>query len=67
MKRRTTGQRGGARTGAGRKPTITDAVPLNLMVARADLARLRAIARRRGVTVSEVVRRTLRRSLARSS
>ena len=66
MKRRTTGQRGGARPGAGRKPVIADAVPLNLMVARRDLARLRAIARRKGVTVSEHVRGVLHRSLARS-
>ena len=66
MARRKSGGRGGARPGAGRKPFIDDAVPLNVMLARRDRDRLRAIAGRRGVTLSEHARDVLTRSLARS-
>ena len=66
MARRTKGRRGGARPGAGRKPIIDDAVPVNVMLARRDRDRLRAIAGRRGVCLSEHVRDVLVRSLARS-
>ena len=57
---------GGRRPGAGAKRVLDDAVLFAVRIPRADLARLRTIARRKGVSVSEHVRGVLQRSLARS-
>ncbi len=64
MPRRKKSGWGGTRPGAGAKPVLDDAVLFAVRIPRADLARLSAIARRQGVTVSAHVRGVLRRSLA---
>ena len=62
--RRKKGTHGGARPGAGPKRKLEDAVLLNVRMARADVGRLRAVARQKGLDLSTHVRRVLLRSLA---
>ena len=62
--KRRKGTWGGARPGSGRKPTLEDAVLLNLKMARADVERLRAVAQAKSMDLSSYVRGVLLRSLA---
>ena len=62
--RRKKGQHGGARPGSGPKPKFKDAVVLSVRMAKADVERLRTIARQKGLDLSTHVRRVLKRSLA---
>ncbi len=55
---------GGTRAGAGRKPVLEDAILLNVRMPRADVERLRTVARQKGLDLSTHVRRVLTRSLA---
>ena len=55
---------GGARPGSGPKPKLDDAVLLNVRMQRADVDRLRTVARMKGLNLSTHVRRVLKRSLA---
>ena len=58
--RRKTGQRGGYRPGARRKPEIRDRVLRSVSFERDELARMDAVAKRRGVTVSILIRSAIR-------
>ena len=58
--RRKTGQRGGYRPGAGRKPEFRDRVLRSVSFERDELARLDAVAKHRGVTVSVLIRSAIR-------
>ena len=62
--RRKKGTHGGSRPGAGPKRKLEDAVLLNVRMARADVGRLRSVARQKGLTLSKYVRGVLLRSLA---
>ncbi len=64
MPRRKKDGWGGRRPGAGAKPTLEDAVLLNLKMARADVERLRSVAAEKGLNLSSYVRGVLLRSLA---
>ena len=64
MATRKKGTWGGARPGSGPKPKLEDAVLLNVRMPRADVERLRAVARQKGLDLSTHVRRVLTRSLA---
>ena len=64
MATRKKGQHGGARPGSGAKPKLEDAVLLSVRMARADVERLRSVAKQRGLDLSSHVRRVLLRSLA---
>ena len=55
---------GGRRPGAGRPSTLEDAILLNVRMPRADVERLRTVARQKGLDLSTHVRRVLTRSLA---
>ncbi len=57
-------KRGGRRPGAGRHPVLKDAILLNVRMQRADVERLRSVAKQKGVDLSTHVRRVLLRSLA---
>ena len=54
--RKTKGTRGGWRPGAGRKPTLKDAVSFTGDLERVDAEALEAIAEERGVSVASLVR-----------
>ena len=54
--RRTKGTLGGWRPGAGRKPTLKDAVSFTGDLERVDAEALEAIAEERGVSVASLVR-----------
>ncbi len=58
------GQWGGRRPGAGRKRKLEDAIMLAVRMPRADVERLRTVARQKGLDLSTHVRRVLTRSLA---
>ena len=57
--------RGGRREGAGRKRIVLDPVRLSLDVERADIAALKKIAEKKGVSLAELVRETLKRRIGR--
>ena len=52
-------RRGGRREGAGRKPEFEDRVLRSISFERAEMRQVEAIAERRGVSFSEVVRRAV--------
>ncbi len=54
--RKTKGTLGGWRPGAGRKPTLKDAVSFTGDIERPDMDILEAIAEERGVSVASLVR-----------
>ena len=54
--RKTKGTWGGWRPGAGAKPKLDDPVLTSVTLERKQSDRIRALAKRRGVSVSEVVR-----------
>jgi hypothetical protein len=56
---------GGARPGAGRKPALKDARRVTFDLESSDFERLRKIAERDGVSVSQAVRRAVRADLQR--
>ena len=58
------GQWGGRRPGAGPKRKLEDAILLNVRMPRADVERLRTVARQKGLDLSTHVRCVLTRSLA---
>ncbi len=64
MATRKKGQHGGARPGSGPEPKLEDAVLLSVRMQRADVERLRSVARQKGVGLSTHVRAVLVRSLA---
>lgn len=55
---------GGARPGAGRKPTMDDAMMVSFRMARADYEKIEALAKDAGASVSEYFRRIAKRHLA---
>ncbi len=57
--------RGGARPGAGRKPIFRDRVLRSVSFEREDLEKAKALADRRGVRLSLVIRSALRQYLKR--
>lgn len=63
-KRQRKGTWGGRRAGSGRPRTLKDAMLLNVRMPRADVERLRTVARQKGLDLSTHVRRVLMRSLA---
>ncbi len=56
---------GGRREGAGRKRMVQDPVRLSLDVERADISALKEISNRKGVSLAELVRETLKRRIGR--
>ena len=56
---------GGRRRGAGRKPIVQDPVRLGIDHEREDVEALKALAKRRGLSVAEIVRRAVRAYLQR--
>ncbi len=62
--RRKKGTHGGTRPRSGPKRKLEDAVLLSVRMARADVERLRLVARQKGLNLSTHVRRVLLRSLA---
>ena len=63
--RKTKGTLGGWRPGAGRKPTLKDAVSFTGDIEKADMEHLEMIARERGVSVASVVRQAVKAFLKR--
>ena len=64
-RRKTKGTLGGWRPGAGRKPILRDPVRFTLDLEREHLEALKAMAAEAGVTVSEMIRRTMAARLKR--
>jgi len=63
--RKTKGTLGGWRPGAGRKPTLKDAVSFTGDIEQADAEALEAIAEERGVSVASLVREAVKAYLKR--
>ena len=51
---------GGRRRGAGRKPIVKDPVRLGIDHEREDVEALRVLAKRRGLSVAEIVRKAVK-------
>ena len=63
--RKTKGTLGGWRPGAGRKPTLKDAVSFTGDIEKADMDALEAIAEKRSVSVASLVRDAVKAFLKR--
>ena len=63
--RKTKGTRGGWRPGAGRKPTLKDAVSFTGDIEKADMDALEAMAEKRSVSVASLVREAVKAFLKR--